>query len=1641
LQVVQAIRSERGEEVVLRLDRGTAEAEDLAELAVLAAVEHPGIAGLVDHGALSGGGRFLARAWIGGVDLLAWAEGRPPEEIGRLIARLTPALEHLHRLGFVHADLKPENVIVTRKDQPVLCDFGLSRRGGSTQDAGVSGTLFAIAPEVLLGNPVSPAADLFALGAMLHRLLVGQRTSAREFYARFPQRSFLDAAGSSPEELPPWARDLVVGLTTRDPARRPKSAASVGRTLAERLGIEVELGDAAEELHWPVGFARESWLDAWYQGFRETEEDDERPEWIRVPESEDPRPLWNHLRLFASLRGQTSLGVELEAELDSITTTAGLDAWARELADRAPARVVACVRTLDPWRVRGIEVLARALRLVRAREPEEGEPTAGEPAAPSRPRLHVVASGPPPAGGESDVDWRPETVPPIDVTAIERFLSIHLADDPDRRKSFAEGLHAAAKGSATCLERLVVAAQKGGRILPFEERYRLRPGPVPEVVSEGAAFRVDDALSPGARTAAEALAVVGSPLPPEELRELTGQDERSFARALLELSTARMVQISHGGSGTELGPRLRIEPGADRREALATLHAARARQLFARTPPDSRAWVHAFCADPSTENRLALVERLAKLRDEGGAEIAIELVERLERLVEPLGIVLERDAPDVLIEYAYAWYGIGQAEHARSVTERLEPAGDAKVAAQIELVRARIAALQHDTDEAIEHCERAVALDPEAAVEADVRRIHILNSMGRDQEVCDAVERLRPRERLAAGEIQQRTCAYAESLQAMSSFRLGRVDEALVLIRKLIEEARALENPGLEAPFRITKSIFERRAGSLQRAREDLEASVDLYDRSGHVAGLAHARSTLGGILRDLGELVQAEPLLTSAVEIRERLGDVEGATTVRGMLGLLYYERGHARAAIEALMASASALHGAQRRRHAPILYTKAAEMRTRVGQSELDVEGFDPGDEEDADPRILLSKARSAWMVGEVDEAREFAARAATLATSLKLTRLAEEASLVGAWIDERPEAAGPLEPGSLAAEDARIYELLDAKTDEFRSEEARTLAEDLATRGRDDRAARLFFGIAARTSDGQEAQLHLDRAQALFRSCAAGLTKTEEEAYRNRLLGIPDPWMGDFTPRPDPAHQEKDFEMEVVSLLDDINRQLVQQQNLDTLLGAIVDSALHVTGAERGFLVLEERGRIRFDTALDSLRGDIPQPELEVSRSVVREALDKMQPVRLSNAVDDPLLGHTHSVVSLELRSILCIPFEIAPGLRGAIYVDHRLRTGAFDERAERLCTMLATQAALAIQQMQRIEEIRHLNEELEHRVVQQETDLRSARHALREAGLSAPVGGLIGESPAMSEIHDLLERAAPSDIPILITGASGTGKELAALSIHQLSNRRNGVYISENCATLPPSLIESELFGHKKGAFTGADRDRAGVFERANDGTLFLDEIGEIPLDLQAKLLRVLEMSEVRRIGDSAPRKVDFRLVVATNRDLEREVREGRFREDLFFRLDGLRVKMPTLEERTEDIPMLVDHFLHMEAEKANARIRKVSKAVMTRLCRRLWPGNVRELKNEIARLCVLSEGDIDDPGLVREPVSTLSTQPDDRPVTLAELEKKAILETLERTRGDKRRAAELLGISRAKIYQRLKEWDDHTSGSSRPARTS
>jgi two-component system response regulator HydG len=326
------------------------------------------------------------------------------------------------------------------------------------------------------------------------------------------------------------------------------------------------------------------------------------------------------------------------------------------------------------------------------------------------------------------------------------------------------------------------------------------------------------------------------------------------------------------------------------------------------------------------------------------------------------------------------------------------------------------------------------------------------------------------------------------------------------------------------------------------------------------------------------------------------------------------------------------------------------------------------------------------------------------------------------------------------------------------------------------------------------------------------------------------------------------------------------------------------------------------------------------------------------------------------------------------------------------------------------------------------------LRDENKTLRQTlAASFDTGGIIGQSPSMRRLMEMLATIAPSEATVMVTGESGTGKELIARAIHANSPRRQGPYIAVNCAALAETLLESELFGHEKGAFTGAEKRREGRFLAADKGTIFLDEIGEMPLSMQVKLLRAIQEREIQRVGGDQTLKIDVRIVAATNRNLIAEVGSGRFRQDLYYRLNVVALALPPLREREEDIPLLAAHFLRKFVEKNDKHIKGFTPEAMDRMLKHSWPGNVRELENAVERAVVLALGEYiserELPPALSGGAEGVRTEGSFAHLTLEELERLAILDALDASGGNKSEAARRLGITRKTMHAKLAKYGE------------
>jgi transcriptional regulator with GAF, ATPase, and Fis domain len=478
----------------------------------------------------------------------------------------------------------------------------------------------------------------------------------------------------------------------------------------------------------------------------------------------------------------------------------------------------------------------------------------------------------------------------------------------------------------------------------------------------------------------------------------------------------------------------------------------------------------------------------------------------------------------------------------------------------------------------------------------------------------------------------------------------------------------------------------------------------------------------------------------------------------------------------------------------------------------------------------------------------------------------------------------------------------------------------------------------------------------------------------------------------------------------LLYRVARELLQKRDYGELLERILDAAIEALGAERGCVVVREERAFRTVVARNFGSDALQEAEQEISTSIASTAVDEGEVLLIGDAQEAGRFRDRGSVRRLGLRSVLCAPLVASNEAFALVYLENRRVSNCFEERHRNLLREICSLAAPRLHTAVEVERSRQRARELE--LVWGEAD------------------GIVTSDSGMASLLKTLTQVAATELPVLIQGETGTGKELIARAVYRRSRRASGPLVVVNCAAIPANLIESELFGHARGAFTGAIQDRVGLIGTANRGTLFLDEIGEMPPELQPKLLRVLQSGDFNRLGSVRMEQVDVRVVASTNRDLEREVDEGRFRSDLYFRLSTVTLKVPPLRERPHDIHLLADHFLRLYAARWGREAPRLSRECLGMLTSYAFPGNVRELEGEMARLVAVStpEQEISvsmlNERIFRPRTDASKSAPQVQPMSLAAMEKKLILAVLEDTAGNRTRAAEVLGISREGLRTKM-----------------
>ncbi len=1039
-----------------------------------------------------------------------------------------------------------------------------------------------------------------------------------------------------------------------------------------------------------------------------------------------------------------------------------------------------------------------------------------------------------------------------------------------------------------------------------------------------------------------------------------------------------------------------------------------------------RAFRFARSADAHEVRALLAPEELARLHLSAAALSHIDVPSKIVHLVR----AGELDRASALFAGARDSFDGAPAAWARAAREMARASGN-----PVSLVAAADALqLAGDASAALAVVAKALRARPAPDLARAARRVA--------GAACLRLGRLVRAERLLRAALSPDGSERAEVLDLLSRTlsQRGRYAEA----RALAEEGAAIaERPSLRAALDEDIGVAAAYLGEIDLARERLSralaqhegktprASVRIesylalaeYRKGRFTEAAVHYRRALA-IAEEHGLDDQHASALTNLGTVQQQLGDWGSA--------LESYERALALAAALGKHSTEASLRfnlanlyaGVGQRARATALLPRLRADAERAGSSHA------RGSAELLEGELLLAS-------NDLDAATSAFERARAFFTELALDRerldaelgLAEVALARGSRADADRLAESVAEREKEHDIRARAALVLGRARDGARAlATLETALEHAQASGERDSIARAHAALAAAALATGARSLSLDharRARAEWERIAATLPEHLRAGFWDHPSRV-------SPPEPETTSRSESAQLRRIL---EINHRLSEARSTERVVEAALDAAIELCGAERGFVLLVERGELRVAAARNLDRERVGRSHLKFSRSIAERVIESGEPVTTIDAREDDRFASNESVHAMRLRSVACVPIRGPEDVLGAIYVDHRFERARFSSEDQPVLVAFADQVAIALRNARLHADLeartRELEAEKKHveelaRAQAAEIDRLEAKTRAQEQALTYryDYASLVGSSPAMQSVFAVLERVIDSTLSVLIQGESGTGKELVARAIHFNGLRKEGPFVAINCAAMPETLLESELFGYQRGAFSGAEQDREGLFVRARGGTLFLDELGETSAAMQAKLLRVLQDKLVRPIGARQDQSVDFRLVCATNRELSSEVEAGRFREDLYFRIAVVEVRLPPLRERIEDVPRLADVLLdRLAKEHGRAAPPRLSNAAVAALARHTWPGNVRELENVLGRALVMCEGDRIEARDLELAAAPRTRRPQSR-VDFEREERETIRRALETARWNVSEACRALAMPRTSFYRKL-----------------
>lgn len=1581
-----------------------------------------------------------------------------------LLIQILSALDYIHSKGMIHGDLKPGNILVmggfnkpsaiSHKRAVKLLDFGLAEEMALLDPSAITGTLGYIAPELLKGGKVDHRADLYSLGIIIYETLT-KRKAFRGKTVTEVLRATLDKELPPPRqlnpEIPQGLEEVLLRLIQKDPRDRYGSSDEVLDELARlsRLKSPKRVRTRVTRLFYSPTVGREGELSVLDDTLSKAKEGKGQLVLICAEVGIGKSRLLQEFKFRAQLSGCRVTSIRTHGLFEqlyghfgfSVPRSKGLEPKVQKprafnhLTDRmlkwvdgsrAPAVLLLDDLECADWVGQEfVGFLARSLRshpgIIVATYGEDG---------PSKKMLEMVKDE--------------AFLTRIELSGLEpketKLLVFNLLDTKEEVDTLADLVHTQTNGNPLLIQETLHSMLRAKILRRTEKRWILHREKLKRL-------RLSKTMKALAKTWIKGLnkeeadllsraSILGDRFPLSLLKGISGLKDPGLFDLISSLQRRGLLQQEQGAyyRFSHKWMQEHLYEGIDS-ETKRKLH-KEAADILETVPPDRRQELLPVIAHHYTGARVRgkafefSLKAAEKVERNYTPEAALdhyqralklaprarrfELLKKVGDLCEAMGFHREalhnyqsalrlRTAPthkaELLLKIAIIYRKKKEFRLAlRSLEGGLSALGKKSEPLFADLLaeRAWIAMEKGHYSKAAKYCAKAEEISKRA--EDTVALSNVYNTLGilhwRKGALDKAIRFTRRTLSLRESSKDRLGKARSYNNLGVIYWTKGDMEEAGRCYENALSEFQKLGDIRSVAQIHVNLGLLAWTQGDWESSIKHCHRSYSLFDRLADRAALASVHNRLGVIDEHRGNWSEALEHYQAHKDFHKEIGDPQGEAIALTNLGSLFLKLGE-------FQKSRESLQEGLRVNRELVNEEGIALSLLNLGILHRDESHWDAA-LECLDSSIAIYKERKL----ERDIPTAYRVKGEVLIEQNKLTkaqRLVKKAFSIAKGLNDK------LELGHVYRTLGVMYEKQhqnDKALDHF--EHALKTFEEL---GAEYERGRTLLQYAHWRLDSKQdlptATAQLAQAEDLFGRLGA-------KADLQRALQLGSLFVRSFSEETAPVVREAQLKA-----LYEVSRVMSSILEVRVLYDKVVDLAVSLLNAERGLLLLgEQKGELTIAAGRGVDSATI-RDATTLSHSVVSEVALKGLPVISDDAALDPRFRERESVILNNIHSLLCVPLKLKEKVIGTLYVDSRITSRLFSPEDLSFLNTLANLLAVAIENARFHEDLR------------QETD-----HLRKEVKERYRLENLVGKSDAVQGIFNQIETVSKSDASVLVQGETGTGKELVARAIHYNGLRKDKRFMPVECGALPESLAESELFGHKKGAFTDAKEDKPGLFEEADSGTIFLDQVDNLSLRLQAKLLRVLQDGEVRRLGETKPKRVDIRVIAATNRDLKKEVKKGNFRDDLYYRLNTFCITIPPLRERIEDIPLLTNHFLDILSDKTGAKIGGLSKETLNCLMTYHWPGNIRQLEHEIDRLVVLARDvDMITPNLLSKEIQevgglvklTKGRAKGSLKTVVSEVERQMIIDSLQEHNWNQTKTARALGISRPSLIEKMSRY--------------